>query len=174
MSGASDLILHLVPCPLEVILLDRAFTIPAMDAVDWLRILTIPGLSAYDVFPVLAGPDAVEFVEDVLWDELATDGEITRLGFDVISAAADRPWWVAVRIVASVAEAWDRVHVNQAAGASFAGWLDEVWSRIMSLMDPKRVVGWVGSVEAPPEGWEAEVDFDAQERAFMAAMRSAM
>lgn len=174
MSGASDLIAHLIPCPLEVDLLGRTFTIETLDAVDWIRVLSTPGLTSYDIFPVLAGPDAVEFVEDVLWDELWTQDQVDRIGLDVISAVADRPWWVAMRILAAITEAWDRIHVNAARGMSFAGWLDEVWSRIMAEMDPKKVTSWVASVETPPKGWESQVDFDAQERAFMAAMRSAM
>jgi hypothetical protein len=158
----------------EVSLLGRSFEIPALDAVGWLRILTAKNLDLYDIFPVMAGQDAIELVEDALWDHLATDEEITRIAWDVISTVADRPWWVVLRILASVPDVWDRLHVNNAAGMSFAGWLDEVWAKIMNLMDPKRVTSWVASVEAPPKGWETEVDFDAEERAFMAAMRSAM
>lgn len=174
MSGASDLVLHLTPCPVEVTLLGRPFEIPALDAVGWLRILTAKNLDLYGIFPVMAGQDALELVEDVLWDGLATDEEIARIALDVISTVADRPWWVVLRILASVLDAWDRLHVNSAVGMSLAGWLDEVWSKVMSLMDPKRVAGWVASIEAAPKGWEVETDFDAEERAFMAAMRSAM
>lgn len=174
MSGASDLLLHLTPCPVEVTLLGRSFDIPALDAVTWLRILTAKNLDLYAIFPGLAGDDAVELVEDVLWDELATAEEIDRIALDVISAVADRPWWVVLRVLQSSLDAWDRLHVNNAAGMSLAGWLDELWAKIMTLMDPKRITGWVASIEAPPKGWEQTVDFDAEERAFMAAMRSAM
>jgi hypothetical protein len=173
-SSASDLLLHLTPCDLAVECDGQSFTIPAMDALGWLRLILADPLDLYQVFPTLAGSGAVECVEDAMWEgRLDLDG-LQRLGLEVIGAAGDRPWWVVLRVIAAVTESWSVVHVNQASGKSLAGWLDEVWSNIMSHADPKKISSWVNEVETPPKGFESEMDFDAEERAFLSAMKAVM
>jgi hypothetical protein len=81
---------------------------------------------------------------------------------------------VVLRVIAAMTESWSVVHVNQASGKSLAGWLDEVWSNIMSHADPKKISSWVNEVETPPKGFESEMDFDAEERAFLSAMKAVM
>lgn len=172
MSGpsASDLLVHLQPCPVQVELQGRTFTIPALDAVAWVRLL-LP-IEPYEIFPGLAGQDAIDLVEDMLWEGELTADELTRIAMDVISTAADRPWWTAMKILLSAAQAWDRVHVNNAAGMSLAGWLDQIWSKMIPYIDPKKFTAVEVDLATPPKGWETEVDFDAEEAAWMAAMKA--
>src|SRR4029450_10961704 len=73
---------------------------------------------------------------------------------------------------AAARDAWDIVHVNTATGMSLAGWLDDIWSNIMNHIDPKKKAGWIGEIESPPKGVDAAVDFDAEERAFLNAMKA--
>lgn len=174
MSSASDLLLHLRPCPLTVIFEDTAYTIPAMDAVEWIVLLDGPSPDAYEIFPMLAGVEAVDHVEEALWEGRATSDTVAALGQDAISAAADRPWYVVMNLLASVKDAWSVVHVNQAAGMSLAGWLDEVWSKTMSHIDPKKKASWITKIEMPPKGTKVEIDFDAEEQAFLNAMNAVM
>lgn len=174
MSSASDLLLHLRPCPLTVEFEGVGYTLPAMDAVEWIALIDGPSADAYDIFPTCAGIRAVEHVEDALWEGRATVADIGRLSREAISAAADRPWWVVVNLIGSVKSAWDVVHVNQATGMSLAGWLDEVWSKVMSHIDPKKKAAWVNDIEAPPKDVAVEVDFDAEEQAFLNAMKAVM
>lgn len=172
MSGpsASDLLVHLQPCPVEVELAGRVFTIPALDAVGWVRLL-LP-VDTYEIFPVLAGQEAIDLVEDMLWEGEISPDELAKIGLDVISTAADRPWWTAMKILLSAAQAWDRVHANNAAGLSLAGWLDQLWSNMVPYIDPKKFTAVQVDLATPPKGWESEVDFDAEEAAFMAAMKA--
>jgi hypothetical protein len=159
---------------LTVVFEDRSYTIAAMDAVEWIALLDGPSPDAYEIFPMSAGVEAVGHVEDALWEGRATSDDIARLGQDAISAAADRPWWVVMNLLASVKGAWSVVHVNQAAGMSLAGWLDEVWSKTISHIDPKKKASWVSDIERPPKGTGQEIDFDAEEAAFLAAMNAVM
>lgn len=174
MSGATDLLAHLRPCPIIVTFDEVDYTIPAMDAIEWIVRIDGPSPDLYGIFPKLAGREAIEHVEDALWSERADAEKVGRVGLHAIGAAADRPWWVALRIIQAASSSWDVVHVNRAAGMSLAGWLDEVWSRIMERIDPKKRAGWVSEIESTPKGWESEVDFDDEERAFLAAMKSVM
>jgi hypothetical protein len=151
----------------------REFTIPALDAVEWVRILTAAPLDTYAIFPILAGPEAVEAVEDAAWDGGLDEEDLVRMSLEAIAIAADRPWWVVLRLLSSVAGAWEHLHVNNARGMSLAGWLDEVWSKAVSIMDQKHRPAWEHQIEFPPKGWESSVDFNEEEKAFMSAMRSA-
>lgn len=174
MSSASDLLLHLRPCAIDVWFDGRRYTIPAMDAVDW--VVYIEGNSAdlYSIFPVLAGQAAIEHVEDALWEERVTTDQVGDVALQALALAADRPWWEALGILASARQAWDVVHVNRAVGMSLAGWLDEIWSKIIAHSDPKKVAGWITRVQSPPKGVAEQVDFDEEEAAFLNAMKAVM
>lgn len=57
---------------------------------------------------------------------------------------------------------------------SLAGWLDEIWTKIMERIDPKKKAAWISDIQRPPKGVKEEVDFDAEGAAFMAAMNAVM
>lgn len=174
MSGATDLLLHLRPCRIDVPFDGTLYTIPALDAVEWIALIGGEYPDLYAVFPKLAGGDAVAHVEDALWEDRVGLDQVGDVALSVIAANADRPWWVTLRVIRAAQEAWDRVHVNRATGMSLAGWLDEVWSKIMENIDPKKKPAWVNDIEAPPKGIQADVDFDAEEAAFLNAMKAVM
>lgn len=174
MSSASDLLLHLRPCPLSVEFEGARYVIPAMDAVEWIVHVDGPNPDLYEIFPMLAGVDAVAHVEEALWEERVTAQDIAELVREAISTAADRPWWEVMNLLHSVKDAWEIVHVNTAVGMSLAGWLDEVWSKVMAHIDPKKKASWISAIQTPPKGTAAEIDFDAEEQAFLNAMNAVM
>lgn len=174
MSRASDLLAHLRPCPIYVDFLGRTFVIPAMDAVDWVALVDGQHPDLYEIFPVLAGPEAIEAVEDALWEGDADRDDVGQVALNAIGAAGDRDWWVVLNIIRSATSAWSIVHVNRAAGMSLAGWLDELYSKIMEHIDPKKRASWISEVEKPPKGLKQEIDFDEEEAAFLAAMNAVM
>lgn len=121
MSSVSDLLAHLTPLPVQVTVQGREFTVPALDALGWLAVLTDKHAALYDVFPGMAGHEAIEFVEDLLWDGVLTTKQVDDLAYDVIAAAGDRPWWEILRIIGAATGAWHLVHVNAVVGKSLAG-----------------------------------------------------
>lgn len=174
MSSATDLVAHLRPLAVQVDFAGVTYTVPAMDAVDWLILIDGPAPDLYEIFPGRAGREAIDAVEDALWEGSVTSDDVGKLGLEVIAAAGDRPWWVVLRLIHAAKDAWSIVHVNNAVGVSLAGWLDQVWSKIMERIDPKKVAGWISEIESTPKGWEGTVDFDDEERAFLAAMNAVM
>ncbi len=174
MSRASDLLAHLRPCPIHVDFLGRTYTIPALDAVEWIALIDGDHADLYEIFPVLAGTQAMEAVEDALWEGDAQSEDVAQVALAAIGAAADRDWWVALNIIRSAATAWDVVHVNNAAGMSLAGWLDQVWSKIIDHIDPKKRAGWETEISKPPKNVAKDIDFDEEEQAFLAAMNAVM
>jgi hypothetical protein len=145
-----------------------------MDAVEWLVYIDGPHPDLYEIFPVLAGQAALEHVEEALWEGRVTHDEVGQIVLEALGVAADRPWWVALRIIGSAKANWEAIHVNQAVGMSLAGWLDEIWSKIMERIDPKKKASWISDIERPPKGTKQEIDFDAEEAAFLAAMNAVM
>lgn len=174
MSSASDLLAHLRPCPISVIFDRVIYELPTMDAIEWIILIDGPSPDLYEIFPALAGQQAVEHVEDALWEGRVSPDDVGKVALAAIGAAADRPWWEALRIIRAAKDSWSVVHVNRAAGMSLAGWLDELWSKIMENIDPKKRAAWITEVQSPPKGADVEVDFDDEERAFLAAMKAVM
>lgn len=174
MSSVSDILAHLRPCPIQVDFLGYTYTIPALDAVQWVALIDGQHPDLYEIFPVLAGPEAVEAVEDALWDGQADEDDVAMVALNALGAAGDRDWWVVLNVIRSAATAWSVVHVNGAVGMSLAGWLDEVWSKVMQHIDPKKRTQWISEVERAPKGLKQEIDFDEEERAFLAAMNAVM
>jgi hypothetical protein len=155
-SSVSDILAHLRPCPVQVDFLGHAYTIPALDAAQWVALIDGQHPDLYEIFPVLAGPEAVEAVEDALWDGHADEDDVAMVALNALGAAGSL------------------VHVNGAVGMSLAGWLDEVWSKVMQHIDPKKRTQWISEVERAPKGLKQEIDFDEEERAFLAAMNAVM
>lgn len=175
MSSASDLLLHLRPCDLEIDFEQATYTLPAMDAVEWIALLDGPRPDLYEIFPVRTGLKAVEHVEDAMWEQRVSSDDVAKVALELIGLAADRPWWVALRTIAAARGSWSIVHVNSATGMSLAGWLDQVWSNIMTHIDPKKRAGWIAEVQSPPKGVDPEIaSFDDEEKAFLAAMNAVM
>lgn len=145
-----------------------------MDAVEWIIYIDGPNPDLYEIFPMLAGTAAVAHVEEALWEQRATGEDIAKLGREAITTAADRPWWEVMNLLHAAKDSWGIVHVNAAAGMSLAGWLDEVWSKIMAHIDPTKQASWITAVQTPPKGVDVQVDFDAEEQAFLSAMNAVM
>lgn len=174
MSSVVDLLAHLRPCPVYVVFEDREYIIPAMDAVEWIILIDGPQVDLYEIFPVLAGAQAIDHVEDALWDGRADSDKVRRVALEAIGAAGDRPWWTVLQLISSAKSAWNIVHVNNASGMSLAGWLDEVYSKIVAHIDPKKKGAWESDINRPPKGWAEEIDYDEEEQAFMNAMKAVM
>lgn len=174
MSSGSDLLSHLVPCEYRINFHGLVFDFPAMDTIGWLRLLLAEPFSLYAIFPEKLGSGAVELVEDMLWAEQVTGEDVERMALEVISAAADRPWWHALKLIKMARDSWEIIHVNEAQGVPLAGWLDQVWSKAVLHCDPKKLSSLRHDLEQAPKGFEAELDFDAEEQAFVNAMKAVM
>lgn len=174
MSSGSDLLSHLTPCEYRIDFHGLVFDFPALDTIGWLKLILADPFSLYAIFPEKLGSEAIELVEDLLWNEQATTEEVERIALEVISAAADRPWWTALKLIAMARDSWEIIHVNQAAGVPLAGWLDQVWSKAVLHCDPKKLPSLRQEMESPPKGFEQPLDFDAEEQAFLNAMKAVM
>lgn len=178
--AASNILVHLAPCPIQVSFDDQRYTVPALNAHQWCQLLLDEPFDPYNVFPALAGEDAVVAVEDGIGDSRVNTEDISRIALEVVTIAGDRPWWVTIRILYVAGETWDRIGgtlIREGVDSRhlpLAAWLDAIWSILLAHVDPKKMAAWLHQVEATPKGWESAINFDEQEQAFMAAMKSVM
>lgn len=127
--------------------------IPAMVAADWLDVLMTPWTA--DGFLMEFLPHGVDLVMNKIepWD--ARD-----LAFDILEDVTGRHWWVALRLIQVIAEAWDVMGPEatfngvDATKLSLAAWLDAMLVLVMRRIDKDHLPAFVAQLEAPPMGEE--------------------
>lgn len=161
---------------ITVDLLGRSWTIPAMPAAGWLKILWERPFDPDSIFPDLA--DAVAEVEEaILYGQLASD-EPTRVACEILEEASGYRWWFTVQLAMAVRAAWPRVGGTlilagvDPARISLGAWLSAAYACCLDLMDPKKVTQFVNQLNTPPAGFEVELDEERESAAFMAMMQS--
>ena len=102
----TDPVWSLRPWPVEIDLGSRVVAIAALPAADWLVHLMAAELDPDAVFPGLLPPDEEELVEDMLYDGRLGLDQLDRIFLDVVSAVSARPWWVALRLIATTRAHW--------------------------------------------------------------------
>lgn len=135
--------------PIVVHLLGRDMVIPAMPAQDWLAIFMDEGWDPGDVLDLL--PEYDQVLDAVMeWDQVA---------LDIISAAAGRPWWVALKLIAVAHGSWQilgpaMISKVKASEVSLSGWLDVLLIEIVDRKSSQDAQMFVMQLEIPPPGIE--------------------
>lgn len=179
MAGPSNILVHLAPCDIRVTFADSEYVIPAMTAHQWCQIL-LGEFDPYNVFPVLAGAQAVMDTEDAIDRGGESAEDLLRVAMEIITVAGDRPWWITTRILDVATQVWDRIGATlvregvDSRHLPLAAWLDAIWMIMLAYVDREKLAAWRHQIEAPPRGWESEIDFDENEQAFLAAMQAVM
>jgi hypothetical protein len=145
----------LQPWPIELDLAGKAYTIPALPAVDWLTILM-----ADSVDPERILLDLCPGGHEILLDESLEQDDIGNALLDVIEQVSGRRWWIALRLIGVVRSNWHILgaemfyrHIDPAA-LSLSAWLDVMLVITIRSMDPKDVAMFTMKLELPPEGEE--------------------
>lgn len=176
---ASNILLHLAPCDISVTFGSETHVVPAMSAHQWCKILLHDPFDPYNVYPTMAGVNAVIEVEDAISQGEVDAEDLARVALETVSIAGDRPWWVTLRMLATAGQTWDRIGAQlikagvDARHLPLAAWLDVVWLIMLDYVDPKKLVQFVAKIEKPPIGWDTTVIGDDDDAAFMAAMAGA-
>lgn len=164
--------------PVAIRLGGAGFEIPALPARDWLAVLMVEDFDPADVFPDLAGDLDDEIAELILAGTIDLD-DLDDAAFDVISAVSGRPWWIALRLIATARASWavlgPMMIMRVDAGAvSLSAWLDVLLMTIMESIDRDKAEMFVLQLEAPPPddgspiGPEAAPEPEMTAAAFMA------
>lgn len=179
-----DPIASLAPMPVIVELGGRDYTIPALPAIDWLRILLEEGFSALEVLPGLLAPEDAIILEDQLALEEVSLNAVNDAALDAITIASGRDWWFSVRFLAVARASWDviggtiaRLGVD-AQKVSLAAWIDAAYHIAREAISSgkegqQNLIRFISELEAPPTGHESEFDEEFEALAFERAVRMA-
>jgi hypothetical protein len=155
--------------PVDVTLLGKNYTIPAMSAADWLGLLMSEPLYLDTIFPGLLDVQVQELVERKLHEGDMDLEEVYDTAFDIIATVSGRKWWVAMRLIQVARGSWDSIGGDMVRKAdaerlSLAGWLDVLFIHLVRNIDDAKRTMFLMKLELPPEGWG-----DAQEELEMSA-----
>jgi hypothetical protein len=148
------------------------YEVPAMAASEWLRVLMDEELSINTLFLELvpAGPT-------ILLDEGIDLDDLMDVGLGIIEEASGRPWYIAMRLIATMREHWNVLGAEMlyrgvdATQLSLAGWLDVALLVTLRTLDSKDVTMFVSRLELPPPGEEVpEEELEMSRDEFLSMM----
>lgn len=168
-----DPIASLSPVPIEVYALDRTWTVPAMSAEDWLRILWRGEyLDPELIFPGLVG--AYDLLYEALFDGTISVEEAFEISMEVLEEASGYRWWYTLRAATFIRSSWSRLAGLVAldpARTSLGMYITSYIGIAVQNIPPKNAVRLVEElVEVPPAYAEREFDEAAELQAFLDAM----
>ena len=177
-----DPIASLTPVPILVTLGGEDYEIPALPALDWLRILLQESYSTLDIVPGLFTEEVRVLVEDRMAIEEITWEEVAQAGLDAITAVSGRDYWFTVRLLTITRLSWDTVGAMviqagiDARTVSIAAWIDVAYHVAREIIasnkdGQQRLVRFVSELEAPPPGESQEIDEEFEAAAFEQAVR---
>lgn len=159
---------------IEVEVLGTVFVVPAMSAADWLDILW--GLPDPEViFPGLVGGE--QFIYTAMLEGRFTDQQCFDVAMDILELASGFRWWTAYKTAGLVQAGWFRLSwmmPSRPDEVSLGAFLSSFLGAAIEKMEPKNAVDLVTELNEAPEGYEEELDEEAEGRAFLAAMHQAL
>lgn len=152
----------LQPWPVEVKLAGHLFEVPALTAADWLQVLFSEEMDLMDIFPGALPEEDQDLINEALFGGTITLDDLYDACLNVLATVAARPWWVALRLVATVRHSWQVLGAEMlmrgvnAGAMSLSGWLDVSLLLIMRNIDAKEATMFTLKLEQPPPGVSVE------------------
>jgi hypothetical protein len=134
------------------------FTIPAIPAAEWLELFMDNEIEAPEILETLLASEDAERLRDLMWDDRFALTDLGDLLLEIISAVTGRPWWVALKLVATMRTQWDFLGAElvlqgvRADTISIAAWLDVALLTILHNIDPEKATMFTSQLEMPPPG----------------------
>lgn len=143
--------------PVEVTFANHGFEIPATTALEWLTLLMNPDdFDPLAIFPGLLSDEDQDLVWDLMFERDIGVTDLGEMSLLAIAAAAGRPWWVAMRLVATVAQNQHTLGAEMlmrgadATKLSLSGWLDVALLVAMRNQSKSDATMFSMKLEMPP------------------------
>lgn len=160
----------------------RQFYVPPFDAARWLEILLAEPVVFEDMFPGLAGPQAVVDVNQMMLADEASAQDLEQAILDLLEQVSGRRWWITVRLCFSLRRSWESIggelarHGVTPFGVPLSYWLDAAYSTVIDVFmkgpKPKQAADWTRALTMPPVSEARQIDEEANANAFLAALRA--
>lgn len=166
-----DPVWSLAPWPVTFDHRGREYTIPALSAAEWLRVLMDPEAIIDNIFLELL-PEPF----DLIFDE---DVDLEQLGHDVLSEVCGRPWYIAIRLIYLVQDNWNVLGADmlrrgiRPTDYSISGWLDVALLTLLHHVKREDQTMLMSQLEMPPSGEVQQVqdELEMTHEQFLALMR---
>lgn len=166
-----DPVWSLAPWPVTFDHRGRDYTIPALSAAEWLRVLMDPE-AIYDNLFLELLPEPM----DLLFDE---DLDLEELGHSVLSEVCGRPWYIAIRLIYLVRDHWNILGADmlrrgiKPTDYSISGWLDVALLTLLNHLKREDQPRVMAELEMPPSGEVKKVqeELEMTHEQFHALMR---
>lgn len=159
----------------------QTFHVPAADAATWLQVLLAKDVVYEDLFPAMAGDEAILAVNQMLLVGHVGVEDLERAILDLVEEVSGRRWWITLRMCFSLRQSWESVggelarHGVTPFGVPLSYWLDAAYSTAVDIIlrgpKPKQAQEWTRALTTAPPSEGSQVDEEANSLAFLAAMR---
>ena len=130
-----------------------------MPAADWLELFLDGEMDALGMVDFLLDVEDAECLRDIMWEsDTFQVTDLHDLLLEVISEVTGRPWWVSLKLIATMRMHWDFLGAELALNGvradtiSIAAWLDVALLTILRNIDPEKATMFTSQLEMPPPG----------------------
>lgn len=181
-----DPLASLPPTSILIDFIGHTWTIPAITADRWLRVIWTDPFDPQAIFPgFLQDEDAEDTIMDAIIDGDVDMDEMFLCAMEALEVAGGYQWWFTLRLVSTLNAGWSRIGgmlLNAGVDPtklSLGAWCSAALEMYMANIEPRNAAELLEKLLERPEGFEARPDepdvFDVfeDEAAFYAAMTGA-
>lgn len=158
----------------------HVFEVVHRQADEWLAILLEENIHWDFILPGMLNDYDQQVLEDDLRFGDVSTKELETALFDLLTVVSGRKWYTTVMLCTFLRANWDRLGgelalrgLTNPSRFTFAAWLDAAYATCLKNVDPKQAGTFVSELTSVPPGYEDEIDWEDESRAFLAAMQMA-
>jgi hypothetical protein len=166
----------LLETPVQVAIGPLEFEVAVPKADFWLKALLDDPIDWDMILPGLLTEDEQLLLEESFLDGSVEMEDLTKALVDIVTEVSGLKWYTTVVLCTLQRDIWERTGARLILAGlrpqemTFGAWTIAIFSSVMDNIDPKEAANFVTTITTPPPGYEEELDFEAEEKAFMSAM----
>jgi hypothetical protein len=173
----ADPLASLGPCPIDVAVGGKYYTIPAEPASRWLAILLDDFGTFASIIDLLSVPEKADIEQDII-DEKIEPGDLERAFQDAVEVASGRVWWVVLNYLSLAQGFWARFHGRILTSGmnieqvSLGAYLDAMHYTFIEGRDEQALQKILNFLDTPPPGVKIDLDEDVEGQTFLSMLNS--
>lgn len=156
----------------------REYTLRPATAEEWLSILLEPDIDLSDILPGMLDDEDQSDLEETVFAGQVTEEELTGTALEVLTEAAGRDWWWALKLITFATGAWSVIYGRlltqgiDPAKLTLGAFLDAMYLTCVQNMSKENRSSFDRELEAPPPGVAIEeaINEEAESASFLSMM----